>query len=80
MKIQGGTAQKVLDNFMDLHTLTQKAVVLAEPSYSLKVVEKNLPGSGEPRTNTVEPGQWQNTLRQWRQKIKPSDRKLLIRY
>jgi uncharacterized protein len=35
-----GIAQRVLDNLLDLRPLTKEAVVLAEPSYSLKVVEK----------------------------------------
>jgi predicted RecB family nuclease len=35
-----GTAQRVLSNLVDLHPLTKGAIVLAEPSYSLKVVEK----------------------------------------
>lgn len=35
-----GVAQRVLDNLVDLLPLTKKAMVLAEPSYSLKVVER----------------------------------------
>lgn len=35
-----GVAQTVLNSLVDLHPLTQKAMILAEPSYSLKVVEK----------------------------------------
>lgn len=35
-----GIAQRVLDNLVDLYFLTKKAMVLPEPSYSLKVVEK----------------------------------------
>lgn len=37
---QNGIAQRVLNNLVDLLPLTRKAMVLAEPSYSLKVVEK----------------------------------------
>ncbi len=33
-----GIAQRVLDNLVDLLPLTKKAIILAEPSYSLKVV------------------------------------------
>ncbi len=35
-----GIAQRVLDNLVDLLPLTKKAIILAEPSYSLKVVER----------------------------------------
>jgi len=35
-----GIAQRVLDNLVDLLPLTKKAMILAEPSYSLKVVEQ----------------------------------------
>jgi len=35
-----GVAQRVLDNLVDLLPLTKRAMVLAEPSYSLKVVEQ----------------------------------------
>ncbi len=35
-----GVAQRVLDNLVDLLPLTKKAMILAEPSYSLKVVEQ----------------------------------------
>jgi predicted RecB family nuclease len=35
-----GIAQRVLNNLIDLLPLTKKAIILAEPSYSLKVVEK----------------------------------------
>jgi len=35
-----GIAQRVLDNLVDLLPLTKKAIILAEPSYSLKVVEQ----------------------------------------
>jgi predicted RecB family nuclease len=35
----GGVAQRVLDNLVDLLPITQDAVVLPDPSYSLKVVE-----------------------------------------
>jgi len=36
----GGIAQRVLTNLVDLLPLTKKAMILAEPSYSLKVVEQ----------------------------------------
>ena len=35
-----GIAQRVTNNLVDLLPMTRKAIVLAEPSYSLKVVEK----------------------------------------
>ena len=35
-----GIARRVLDNLVDLLPLTKRAMVLAEPSYSLKVVEQ----------------------------------------
>ncbi len=35
-----GIAQRVLGNLLDLLPLTKKAMILAEPSYSLKVVEQ----------------------------------------
>ncbi len=35
-----GVARRVLDNLVDLLPLTKRAMVLAEPSYSLKVVER----------------------------------------
>jgi len=35
-----GVTQRVLDNLVDLLPLTKRAMVLAEPSYSLKVVEQ----------------------------------------
>ncbi len=35
-----GIAQRVLDNLVDLLPLTKKGIILAEPSYSLKVVEQ----------------------------------------
>jgi len=37
---QSGVAQRILNNLVDLLPLTRKALVLPEPSYSLKVVEK----------------------------------------
>ena len=36
----GGIAQRVLTNLVDLLPMTKKAMILAEPSYSLKVVEQ----------------------------------------
>jgi predicted RecB family nuclease len=50
-----GVAQRVLNNLVDLHPLTQKAMVLAEPSYSLKVVEKL---TGFKRTQDEYGGTW----------------------
>ncbi|MCK4395482.1 TM0106 family RecB-like putative nuclease [candidate division WOR-3 bacterium] len=48
-------AQRVLDNLVDLHPLTKKAIVLAEPSYSLKVVEQL---AGFERTQDEYGGKW----------------------
>lgn len=48
-------AQRVLDNLVDLHRLTQQAMVLSEPSYSLKVVEQL---AGFKRTQDEYGGKW----------------------
>jgi predicted RecB family nuclease len=39
---RGGVAQRVLNNLCDLLPITKNAVVLPQPSYSLKVVEKHV--------------------------------------
>jgi len=50
-----GIAQRVLNNLIDLLPLTKKAIILAEPSYSLKVVEKL---TGFKRTQEEYGGTW----------------------
>ena len=50
-----GIAQRVLNNLMDLLPLTRRAMILAEPSYSLKVVEKL---TGFKRTQEEYGGTW----------------------
>lgn len=50
-----GIALRVLNNLVDLLPLTKKAMVLAEPSYSLKVVEKL---TGFQRTQDEYGGTW----------------------
>jgi len=50
-----GVAQRVLDNLVDLLPLTKKAMVLAEPSYSLKVAEQL---ANSKRTQDEYGGKW----------------------
>lgn len=50
-----GIAARVLSNLLDLLPITRDAVVLPEPSYSLKVVEKYI---GFKRTQAVFGGDW----------------------
>jgi len=51
----GGVAERVLKNLVDLCSLVKKSLILAEPSYSLKVVEKV---AGFKRTQEEYGGNW----------------------
>lgn len=51
----GGIAERVLKNLVDLCALVKKSLILAEPSYSLKVVEKV---AGFKRTQEEYGGNW----------------------
>lgn len=51
----GGIADRVLSNLVDLLPITRNAVVLPQPSYSLKVVEKHV---GFKRTQDEYGGDW----------------------
>lgn len=51
----GGVAERVLKNLVDLCSLVKKCLILAEPSYSLKVVEKV---AGFKRTQEEYGGNW----------------------
>lgn len=51
----GGIAERVLKNLVDLCALVKKSLILAEPSYSLKVVEKVV---GFKRTQEEYGGNW----------------------
>lgn len=50
-----GTADRVLKNLLDLLIITKESIVLPEPSYSLKVVEKYI---GYKRTQEEFGGEW----------------------
>jgi len=50
-----GIAEKVLDHLIDLLPITRDAVIIPEPSYSLKVVEKYI---GFKRTQDEYGGDW----------------------
>lgn len=52
---RNGTAARILSNLLDLLTITKDAVVIPEPSYSLKVVEKYI---GFKRTQEEYGGDW----------------------
>jgi predicted RecB family nuclease len=51
----GGVAERVLANLVDLLPITKDAVILPQPSYSLKVVEKHV---GFKRTQDEYGGDW----------------------
>ncbi len=50
-----GVAGRVLDNLLDLYTLVPKTVILPDPSYSLKLVEKR---AGYQRSQAEYGGEW----------------------
>jgi len=66
-----GIAERVLHNLVDLLPLTKKAMVIAEPSYSLKIVERL---AGFKRTQDEYGGDW--SMAKYFQAIETDDRSL----